>query len=49
MDRKFSLNDMMFTLRFLPDIKAVPCDTTNEVSASENLELSLMFTDTNPV
>ena len=39
---------MMFTLRFLPSIHSVPYDTTIEVSASENLELSLMFTDTNP-
>ena len=39
---------MMFTFRFLPGIKPVPCDTTIEVSASENFELSLMFTDTNP-
>jgi len=48
-DNKFLQNDlMMFTLRFLPGINPVPCDTTIEVSASENFELSLMCTDTNP-
>ena len=39
---------MMFTLRFLPGINPVSCDTTIEVSASENLELLFVFTDTNP-
>ena len=39
---------MMFTLRLLPGINPGLCDITIEVSASENFELSFMFTDSNP-
>jgi len=49
MDNKFSLKDLIIlTFRFLPGIIPVPCETTSDVSAKENFELSRKLIDTNP-
>ena len=49
MNNKFSLKDLIIlTFRFLPGIIPVPCETTSDVSAKENFELSRKLIDTNP-